>query len=71
MRTLWLLRHAKARAGERDQADHERELEERGLRDAERMGRRLAEEGFAPQWTLDEELQLVKTTKNVEWLIFD
>jgi phosphohistidine phosphatase len=41
-RTLILLRHAKAEKG-RDKADVDRELAERGLRDAERVGEWLVE----------------------------
>jgi phosphohistidine phosphatase len=52
MRTLWLLRHAKASAGAPDLPDHERPLEERGADAARRMGRDLVEQGFAPAWTL-------------------
>jgi len=52
MRTLWLLRHAKASGSERGRSDHDRPLEARGADDAERMGRHLAARGFAPQRTV-------------------
>ena len=43
MKTLWLLRHAKASAGGADLADRERPLTPRGREAAERIGRYLAE----------------------------
>ena len=45
MKTLYLLRHAKAEAGERD---FERNLSARGESDAERMGRALKGRGIQP-----------------------
>jgi phosphohistidine phosphatase len=42
---LWLLRHAKA--SQYGPSDHERPLAPRGRRDAEALGRRLADPGFA------------------------
>ena len=43
MKTLHLLRHAKSSWASAELGDHERELNERGKRDAPRMGRALAE----------------------------
>ncbi|MEZ3159476.1 histidine phosphatase family protein [Microbacterium sp. BWT-B31] len=43
---LVLVRHAKSDWGDPSIADHDRPLNERGLRDAPRMARRLAESGF-------------------------
>jgi phosphohistidine phosphatase len=45
VKTLWLLRHAKASAGGAGLADRERPLTARGRDAAERMGRQLAERG--------------------------
>ena len=48
MRSLTLLRHAKSSWQDRDLADHERPLAERGRRDAPRMGERIAARGGRP-----------------------
>ena len=48
MRHLLLMRHAKSSWDEPALADHDRPLAPRGLRDAPRMGRWLAREGFLP-----------------------
>ncbi|WP_448811418.1 SixA phosphatase family protein [Agromyces bauzanensis] len=48
MRTLMLVRHAKSEWGHPELTDHERPLNDRGLRDAPKMGRRLAEQGVMP-----------------------
>jgi phosphohistidine phosphatase len=46
---LWILRHAKAVADPpAGGTDHERPLAPRGRRDADALGKRLAEPGFAP-----------------------
>lgn len=52
MKRLTLLRHAKSSWDQHGLADHERPLAQRGLRDAPRMGRRLAELGVAPDLVL-------------------
>lgn len=49
MKTLALLRHAKAAPPEDYDHDHERPLNARGLRDAERIGRLLRERALVPQ----------------------
>lgn len=48
MKTLVLMRHAKSSWDHPGLADHERPLNDRGLRDAPKMGRRLAAEGLVP-----------------------
>ena len=48
MRRLVLLRHAKAEAHARTGEDIDRPLAERGVEDARRIGRALADAGFAP-----------------------
>jgi phosphohistidine phosphatase len=52
MKRLYLLRHAKSSAGEPGQADHERPLNARGRRAAERIGDLLAERGDAIELVL-------------------
>ena len=52
VKTLWLLRHAKASAGGADLADRERPLTARGRDAAERIGRYLAERGVRPDLVL-------------------
>jgi len=52
MRTLWLLRHAKAARGDSGMRDHERPLEDRGRDAARRVGRFLAERGAVPERVL-------------------
>ena len=48
MKTLLLVRHAKSSWGDPGLADHDRPLNERGLRDAPEMGRRLHARGIRP-----------------------
>ncbi|MFC6356019.1 SixA phosphatase family protein [Luethyella okanaganae] len=48
MRTLVLIRHAKSSWDTVGLADHDRPLNDRGRRDAPRMGRRLARRGTVP-----------------------
>lgn len=48
MKTLTLVRHAKSSWDDPDLRDHDRPLGERGLRDAPAMGKRLHDEGLAP-----------------------
>jgi phosphohistidine phosphatase len=48
MRTLLLLRHAKSSRKDSTLPDHDRPLNDRGRRDAPRMGRLLAEQGLVP-----------------------
>ncbi|MDR5698646.1 SixA phosphatase family protein [Agromyces aerolatus] len=49
MKTLLIVRHAKSDWGHAGLTDHDRPLNERGRRDAPRMGRRLADRGAVPQ----------------------
>jgi len=48
MKTLYLIRHAKAHPPASGLPDHDRTLNERGRRDAPEMGRRLAQRGVKP-----------------------
>jgi phosphohistidine phosphatase len=48
MKTLYIVRHAKSSWDDPDMGDFDRPLNERGMKDAPRMGRRLSEKGVAP-----------------------
>jgi phosphohistidine phosphatase len=48
MKTLLLLRHAKASRDEPDTPDHDRPLKSRGKEDAKRLGRRMHAANLAP-----------------------
>ena len=50
--TLLLIRHAKADRGDAALPDHDRPLARRGRDDAPRMGRWIADQGFAPDEVL-------------------
>jgi phosphohistidine phosphatase len=52
MRTLLLLRHAKSDWSDPELADHDRPLNQRGKRNAERMGRLLKDEELLPDLIL-------------------
>jgi len=52
MKTLLLMRHAKSSWKDPGIADHERPLNDRGQRDAPRMGRLLDEKGLVPDLIL-------------------
>ncbi|WP_136707455.1 histidine phosphatase family protein [Agromyces sp. H66] len=52
MKTLVLVRHAKSSWDHPGLDDHERPLNDRGRRDAPKMGRRLAEQGLVPDLIL-------------------
>jgi phosphohistidine phosphatase len=52
MKTLLLVRHAKSSWGDPSLPDRERPLNERGKRDAPRMGKRLADLGVRPDVVL-------------------
>ncbi len=57
MKTVFFVRHAKSSWKEPDLSDHDRPLNNWGLRDAPFMGRMLAEKGIAPD-------QLITSTAN-------
>jgi phosphohistidine phosphatase len=52
MKTLYLVRHAKASPGDAALPDRERPLNERGLREVATMGQRLAQRGVKPDAVL-------------------
>lgn len=49
MKTLYVVRHAKSSWDEPDLSDFDRPLNNRGKRDAPRMGKRLKERDFTPE----------------------
>src|SRR4051812_10889447 len=48
MKTLLILRHAKAKRNDSDSDDHERSLNKRGKKDAPKMGQLLRDENLLP-----------------------
>jgi phosphohistidine phosphatase len=62
MKTLCIIRHAKASHGEPLQPDHDRPLEDRGRSDAAVMGRMLRERGLLPDTILSSTAARAKTT---------
>lgn len=52
MKTLYIIRHAKSSWEDTELSDFERPLNERGKRDAPRMGKRLKEKDFVPDLIL-------------------
>lgn len=52
MKTLYIIRHAKSSWDDTDRSDFERPLNDRGKRDAPRMGGRLKEKGINPDLIL-------------------
>jgi phosphohistidine phosphatase len=62
MKTLLLVRHAKSSWEHPDASDHDRPLNDRGLRDAPAMGRQLAERGVQPEVILSSTALRARTT---------
>ncbi len=62
---LALVRHAKSDWGDPGLDDHDRPLNDRGVRDAPRMARRLAESGFVPEVILSSTALRARTTADV------
>lgn len=62
MKTLMLVRHAKSDWGQPGLADHDRPLNERGLRDAPAMGERLRERGSIPDAIVSSTALRARTT---------
>jgi phosphohistidine phosphatase len=70
MKTLTLVRHAKSSWDHPGLADRERPLNQRGLRDAPEMGRRLADSGQLPEQVLSSPAERALTTARLmssEW----
>ena len=62
MKTLLLVRHGKSSWDHQGLSDHDRPLNDRGLRDAPEMGRRLAERGVSPDVILSSTALRARTT---------
>lgn len=62
MKTLLLLRHAKSSWEDRSLSDHDRPLNERGERDAPRMGQLLRDEGLWPDLILSSTARRARRT---------
>lgn len=62
MKTLYIVRHAKSSWADPDQNDFERPLNDRGKRDAPRMGKRLKEKGIAPDVLITSPAKRAKST---------
>jgi phosphohistidine phosphatase len=62
MKTLYLIRHAKASRDDPSLDDRDRPLAERGQRDAPKMGRRLAKRGAKPDLVLSSPAARALTT---------
>lgn len=62
MKKLLLLRHAKSSWEDRSLSDHDRPLNERGERDAPRMGRLLRDEGLWPDLILSSTARRARRT---------
>ena len=62
MKTLVLVRHAKSSWGDDTLSDHDRPLDDRGLRDAPQMGRMLQLRGIRPDVLLTSSAVRARTT---------
>jgi phosphohistidine phosphatase len=62
MKTLILIRHAKSSWDNFDLSDFDRPLNNRGLRDAPRMGKRLKEKDLAPELVISSPANRALTT---------
>ncbi len=71
MTTLVLVRHAKSDWGDPGLDDHDRPLNERGLRDAPRMAGRLADTGLQPDAILASTALRAATTAGFFGGVFD
>jgi phosphohistidine phosphatase len=68
---LVLVRHAKSDWGDPSLDDHDRPLNSRGMRDAPRMARALAETGFRPEVILSSTALRARTTAEAFAAQFD
>jgi phosphohistidine phosphatase len=65
MKTLFLIRHAKSSRDDPALPDKDRQLNERGERDAPRMGKRLAKRGVQPDLILSSPARRALTTAEI------
>jgi phosphohistidine phosphatase len=59
---LWVIRHAKSSWADPRQADFERPLNERGVKDGERMVRWMHEQDLCPQWLVSSDARRARET---------
>lgn len=62
MKTLLLMRHAKSSWEDPELTDHDRPLNQRGLRDAPRMGQLIQEQGLTPDLIIASTAQRAQQT---------
>jgi phosphohistidine phosphatase len=62
MKTLLVLRHAKASPDDASVVDHDRTLTKRGVKDAQRIGALLRDEGLLPDLALSSTAARARTT---------
>ena len=65
MKTLYLVRHAKSSWDNANQSDHDRPLNQRGERDAPRMGKRLRKRGDRPEVIISSSAVRALTTASI------
>ena len=65
MKTLYLVRHAKSSWTNANQSDHDRPLNERGERDAPRMGKRLGRRTPQPEMIISSSAVRARTTAKI------
>ena len=65
MKTLYLVRHAKSSWDNANQSDHDRPLNQRGERDAPRMGKRLRKRGDQPEVIISSSAVRALTTASI------
>jgi phosphohistidine phosphatase len=59
---LWVIRHAKSSWADRGLTDFERPLNERGLKDGERMVRWMRKQDLRPQWLVSSDARRARAT---------
>ncbi len=65
MKTLYLVRHAKSSWDNANLSDHDRPLNDRGERDAPRMGKRLQKRGNQPEAIISSSAVRAHTTASI------
>ncbi len=65
MKTLLIMRHAKSSWAHPELADFDRPLNDRGMRDAPRMGAHLEEQGLAPDVIISSTANRAKSTAEI------
>jgi len=65
MKTLYLVRHAKSSWDNANLSDHDRPLNQRGERDAPRMGKRLRKRGNQPEIIISSSAVRAQTTASI------